>query len=165
MSWKKVEAILAVVLLLALGMSFLKPSMTGFISAKTERQALGLVIDSSQTYTLRANETLPIISLGISGNVIGNGSVSVRLGIGNESLLIWSNAIRTEETSNRMTGIFPISVEPDTTRTASGAFISECIETCELPGHFQRQGSYDLIFDIQRGTTLQLDEIIYVIAE
>ena len=165
MSLKKTEAILAVVLLLALGLSFFKPSMTGFISAKTERQALSLVIDSPQTYTLRANETLPIISLGISGSVIGDGSVGIRLGLGNESLLVWSNTMLAEKVSNRITGIFPLEIEPNTTGAVSGTFVNECIETCMLPEQFQRQGSYDLIFDIQRGTTLQLDEIIYVIAE
>jgi hypothetical protein len=64
-----------------------------------------------------------------------------------------------------MTGIFPISVEPGKATPVNGTFVNECIETCELPEEFQRQAAYDLIFDIQRGTTLQLDEIIYVIVE
>jgi len=165
MSWKKTEAILAVVLLLVLGMPFLKPSMTGFISVKTERQAIDLIIDSSQTYTLRANETLPIISLGISGSVSGDGSVGIWLGLGNESLLVWSNTMLAEKVSNHITGLFPLEIEPNTTGAVSGAFVNECAETCTLPERFQHQGAYNLIFDIQRGTTLQLDEITYVIAE
>jgi len=164
MSLRKIEAVLAVVLLLVLGLSFFRPSMTGFISAKMERQALGLVIESSQTYVLRSNQTLPIISMGISGSISG-GIVNIRLGLGNEKLLLWSNAMLAERTSNRITGVFSLAVEPGSTRAVDGAFVNECVETCTLPEHFQRQESYDLIFDIEPGATLQLDEIIYVISE
>lgn len=165
MSLKKIEAIAAVVLLLALGLSLFRPSMTGFISAKTERQALGLVVDAPQTYVLRSNQTLPIISLGISGSVIGDGLASVRLGIENENLLVWSNAMVAEQMQNRITGVFPLAVGPGTASPVDGAFVNECIETCILPERFQRQAAYDLVFDVQPGTTLQVDEIIYVIAE
>lgn len=156
---------MAVLLLLVLGMSLFKPSLVGFVSAKTERQTLNLVIDSPQTYTLRSNQTLQIISLGISGSVIGDGSIGIWLGVENESLLIWSNTMLAENISNRITGMFSLEIEPNTTGEVSGAFVNECTETCTLPERFQRQEAYDLIFQVQPGTTLQLDEITYVIVE
>ena len=44
MHWKKAEAVMAVVLLLVLGMAAFRPSMTGFVPAKTMRASVTAVV-------------------------------------------------------------------------------------------------------------------------
>ena len=163
MSLRKTEAIVAVLLVFALGISLFRPSMTGFVPAKAERQAINLWIDSSQVYTLRLNETIPIVSLRISGAVIGNGSISIWLGDGDERLLMWSNARPAIPASaNMITGLASVTPKED---GSAITFTNECVETCVMPENFQQKNSYDLAFDVEPGTTLRIDEIVYVIID
>ena len=45
----------------------------------------------------------------------------------------------------------------------SGDFHAECIETCEIPKELFNSSSYELIFRLEQGTSVRIDEIRYAL--
>lgn len=157
-NFRKIEMIVSVVMIFELSMLLFTPATTGGVTGIAEslhHDDVNLAIDSLQKYTLRYNSTSPLLSLGISGSVIGNGQANVWLEAGDERLLVWSNAIIQTTTANMITGMF-------SSAGTSSAFSDVCIETCVLPEQFQQRKEYLLIFEVKPGILLNIDEIVYI---
>jgi hypothetical protein len=170
MAWQKTEAIIVVTVLLIIGLTFFKPSITGFLSAKTTHQPLDLIITSSQIYEFEVNETLPISSIGISGSVTGNGTVNIWLADEGGRLLVWSNAFQTKPGGLSITGMFAgdmVRQLPSETLNdlRTKVFVNECIETCMLPPNFQQKKKFKLVFELDQGMVLKVDEVILLMVE
>ena len=175
----KAEIIAATLLILILGITFYKPSLTGFVPANVERHPLDIKISESQVYNLISNESLPLVSFGISGNITGKGAVYVYLdNAEGVSKLVYTNVRKPRDPSGflRITGLTTVSVEqgpridqyfplaPDE-EAVYGTFINECVETCALPLEGFDKTAYKLTFLVEPGAVLYISEIIYLVGE
>ena len=171
----KAEIIVAILIMTAISVSFWNLSPTGFVPADVERSPLGIVIEKSQIYKMRFNESTSLQSFAVSGEVTGNGTAYLFLdNRDGQRLMVYSNVRAPQDLGGAawITGLVTAEVEPDQLIDAHipleeieeivmGPFINECIETCVTPLDFSRD-VYDLVFLVEPGVRLEIDEIIYI---
>lgn len=141
--------------------------ITGFVSTDTVSQDVDLQIDSSQRYELKSDGF--ISSLSLSGEVIGDGLVNVYLSDGVDELLVYSNKKKISSAMQHITGLSTIDIEPrgridrieslpEDYVTVSGAFESQCAQTCVLE---KTQSPLYLDFVVDPGTSVKISKIIF----
>jgi len=167
------------------------PGITGYVSADMFSQSLNLEFTESIKYTLSTNseEQFIISSLRVDGVVKGSGVAKITLvdNSGN-SHLIYSNVKKNIGKGNLITGmatadigsteegtilleLTPAENLPALVSTprkgysaVSGSFTNECVDTCYIELPFSKDTSYDILFEVEEGTTLVLDSITYTLA-
>jgi hypothetical protein len=171
----KAEIVVALLIMAVISISLFKPSPTGFVPANVERNPLDIVIEKSQVYKMRFNETTTLHSFAISGEVAGSGTAYVFLdNREGQRLLVYSNVRAPQDLGGAkfITGLATAEIQPGQVIDSSiqleeneelvmGPFINECIQTCTTPPDFSRD-EYDLVFLVQPETRLTIDEIIYI---
>lgn len=170
----KAEFIVALSLLAIVMVSVYRPSMTGYVPSNVLTQQLDLVVDSSQSYRLTTSDRF--ISFALSGSVAGNGAVYVWLdnkaGAADSKILLWTN-VRPASPLTGAKYITGLAIDigpgqeipnlgPQNAETWSGIFVNECMDTCLISPAWQT-GSYDLVFQLEEGTTLNVDGISYIL--
>ena len=165
------------------------PKITGFVSTDLAVQALDIEIDKSQVYTLRSDSVDPIhlSTFRLSGSVIGDGMVQIFLDDGEKELLIYSNVKKREGGMALITGMatgaggapadqvglvlepgnsiddVPVKQLTETEELTSGSFENECAETCFVSIELSNTKSSQLIFKVEPGTILKINEIVYTL--
>jgi len=172
----KAEIIIAVLIMTGISISFWNPSPTGFVPASVAHEPLDLLIEGSQIYKMRFNETVTLHSFGISGDITGDGTAYIFLdNRDGQRLLVYSNVRAPRDLGGAawITGLATsANIEPGRKIDATiplesgeelimGPFINECIQTCTTPPDFSRD-LYDLVFLVEDGTVLDISEIIYI---
>ena len=192
----QVEIALVVVLVLVSIVSFLPNSgITGFVSIETKMQPINLTLANSKSYILTTeNSEFTLLSLKVSGEVIGPGIAMIYIDDGQNEHLIYSN-VEDKKTGGmaitgfgRLTGnainIEDGTVEPDylvldyledlnvqfdtigeDKRAVSGTFLEECQDTCYIEMLMNKDTAYQLKFFIEKGTILKVNEIVYSVRE
>jgi len=141
--------------------------ITGFVSTETVSQDVNLRVDSSQRYELKTDGF--VSSLSISGDVKGSGLVNVYLTDGANELLVYSNKRKLSSAMQHITGLSTMDIEPkgridriDTLPgeyvTVSGAFESQCAQTCVLS---EMQSPLYLDFVVDPGTSIHISKVIF----
>jgi hypothetical protein len=149
-----------------------KPSITGFVPTETYSQELDIDIFESQRFTLSAGEMLRFSSLGVSGEVNGQGLVNIYLSDGTHHWLVYSNKKKPGSDMEIITGmavrelniapgpkIDRIESLPAGYKTLPGAFKDECVETCVLDDSLFSTSSAYLDIVLEPGTTLHISNI------
>lgn len=138
-------------------------------------------------------EPFILTSFKISGEVIGDGRVEVYIDNGQgQQLLVYRNVKSKQRGMGLITGMF-IAGEKQTEKekakqgsylvlnpgktiqeleimelsekeeTVSGIFSNECADSCFIKMELSDKIAYKLVFKIEPGTTLKLDNIVYII--
>lgn len=187
------EITIAIVLLLVATISlFPNPGITGFVSVESKKQRIDLEIANSQSYILTTNSEEPfyLTALRISGEVIGEGIVNIYIDNNQgQRVLIYSNVMEKEQGLDTITGMDKITgnvvgtnVEEDylviehlenlevqldsipaEKRAVSGGFENECADSCFIDMALTKETAYQLIFYVEEGTVLKINEISYTI--
>ena len=173
---------------------YYKPTITGYVPAKTYTQNLSLVINKSQNFLLTSDNLEPftIESFKISGNISGNGQVKIYIDSGKgQRILVYKNIVKKKDKSglSAITGqvvgptesnnvnkndkwliIKPINILLEKEAfddinaddyLESGAFNQQCSETCFIKMDMSRNIAYRLIFLVEKGVVLRINEIVY----
>jgi len=152
------------------------PSITGFVPSETQSQGLDIDVTESQRFKLSSNgEILKLTSLLLSGNVEGDGLVTVYLSDGEAQWLVYSNKKKLVSSSMaKITGmaVSELNIQPGKKldyivslpqgyATESGIFDNVCIETCMLAeGLFDQSHLYmDVV--IEPGASLHISGISF----
>lgn len=171
----RAEIIIAVLVITVMGFGLFRPSSTGFVPANVQHEPLGISIEKSQLYRMVFDNDTNIQSFGVSGSVYGNGSAYIFLdNKAGQRLLVYTNVKNPANMTGAslITGLATANIEPGPVigehvplgadeETTNGVFINECIETCTTPMDFVGK-EYDIIFLVQPGVSLKVDEIIYI---
>lgn len=188
----QIEIIAAVVLLLVSIASFFpKAGITGFVSVETKKQRIDLTIANSQSYILTTNSEEPfyLTSLKVSGEVIGKGLVKAYITNQDQKILIYSNTVKKEQGLDTITGMNKITgnvvgtdseteeliiehlenIEAELGEIAederlfTGGFENQCIDSCFIEMLLNKDTAYQLLFHVEEGTILKINEVIYTI--
>jgi len=103
----KEEFALIIMFLLIITLFFSRPEVIGYASTNVHNQNLNLLIEQSQMYHLRSVYPTPVhlTSMQLSGEIIGDGTVSVYLDNEKGSrVLVFNNQKREGSEINRITG-------------------------------------------------------------
>ena len=177
-TWKhelyKVELLAVTMIILALGISYFQPSLTGFAGGDPQRETLNLQITNSQVYNIFTdNETAQLLSFGITGTTAGDGAIYIYLdNLKGDSKLVYTNVRNIKDTggASLITGLITVEKEGDIDRNVpleddevalTGPFVNDCIETCFLDTDFAND-KYNLVMLVEPGAVLTIDEIIYL---
>ncbi|MBW3001531.1 hypothetical protein KY338_00035 [Candidatus Woesearchaeota archaeon] len=193
----KVEFAVLMICLVLLALVFSRPEIVGYASTNVHSQDLNLVIENSQRFYLRSlvPEPVHLTSLTISGEVLGEGTVTIYLdnerGIRN---LVYKNVKRKDSTHNRITGTSiiggsvtgnSIQTQDDSPvldllegpvlsgyeflhpayRAVQGEFHHACVESCLLQARTFEGNRFIIDFFIEPGTKLRIKEIVYTTLE
>jgi len=164
-------------------------SVTGFVSAESKIQSLDLVIAKSQNFILTSDNEEPytLTSFKISGEVSGDGLAEVYITDSTgQKVLVYENIGKVTKTMSAITGMVPavkrnllyeksdslLLIIPDkeleTTpkRTLeenevikTGAFNDACKESCFIKMEMSRNNEYNLIVEVEPGTTVNINQI------
>ena len=184
----QIEIIAAVVLLLVSIASFFpKPGITGYVSIESKKQKIDLTIANSQSYilTTRSQEPMYLTSLKLSGEVIGDGIAKAYISAKDQKILIYSNVIKKGKGLDTVTGMSKITgnvVEVDAKDEAGedlviehlenieldellskGNFEDACVDSCFIEMLLNKDIAYQLLFYVEEGTILNINEIVYTI--
>ena len=159
--------------------------ITGFVSSDVVSQKVDLEIGQSQIYHLVTEDEFTLTSLRLSGSIDGPGLVQIFLeDPQGKKFLVYQN-IKKKQKGNLITGyavatdseeaieftVAPgeiISAAP-TAQVAedqvvvSGAFYQKCTETFFLSIPFSPHEPCTIIFYLEEGTKLDIDQFIYTI--
>ena len=168
-------------LLIAVVVVSFRPDISGYLPAASFRQNLDIELSQSQVFHLKSTDgnDVRFSSFSISGEIIGEGYVSIYLDNGEERLLVFSNVKQMQSFGLPITGLIAGSKSEDQGlaiesgnlikefetaegETFSGAFIDKCEETCRITPFFYRS-EYDLVVLIEPGTKLRITDIVYVV--
>lgn len=180
-------------LLISVVTFFPKPGITGFVSVETKKQKIDLSIANSQSYILTTNsyEPMYLTSLKISGNVIGDGIAKAYIATKDQKILIYSNTFKEGGGLGSITGMKEITgnvigvdaeqqtesdliiehlenieleldIDQDET-PSSGTFDNICRDSCFIEILLQEGIAYQLLFYVEEGTILNINELIYTI--
>lgn len=193
--FKKIQLGVAISLLLVCTlMLFKNPSILGHYSADFKTQTLDIIIDKSQSYALTttSQEPLYITSLRVSGEVIENGNVEIFIdNNAGQRLLVYKNIKKIEQGLAAVTGmaVGPESIEgpeqkmlllkplsqiawngaeislSEEEEYVSGPFKNKCVDTCFIEMPLSSEFTYKLIFNIEPGTKLKINRIIYTLKD
>jgi hypothetical protein len=188
----KVELALVIVLVIAVPLIMIKPSLTGFVSSDVQRQAIDLALGESKVIHMHTESMQPFALdyLSVSGDIIGDGDVAVYLrNSQGDSLMVYSN-IGKPAKPNLITG-FAVSngaaAEPTASdqinetmvldtgesiawpgdlgfSTGGGSFGRTCLETCFLDPESWRGNNWDILAYVEPGTNLKITEISYTLS-
>lgn len=154
-------------------MLFSNPTITGYVPTEVESQHLALMIDESERFVLRSNASIEFSSFSISGEVIGQGYVTVNLVSGQNKWLVFANKRKRGASMEQITGFSALEVSegkrldrietlPDGYQAWSGAFQTQCVETCVLnPVDFSGTQAH-LEISVEPGTVLKISELQFV---
>lgn len=182
-----------ILLLVSIASFFPKPGITGYVSVETRKQKIDLTIANSQSYILTTNSKEPfyLTSLKLSGEVIGGGIAKVYISSKDQKILIYSNVVEKERGLDAVTGMDKITgnvvgVDPETEEDSliveylenivgeigsveedesivSGTFENQCVDSCFIEMVLNESVAYQLLFYVEEGTILRINEIIYTI--
>ncbi|MBD3303868.1 hypothetical protein GF343_01885 [Candidatus Woesearchaeota archaeon] len=193
----KAEFAVLMICLVLLALVFSRPEIVGYASTSVHSQDLNLFVEQSQRFYLRSliSEPVHLTSLTLSGEVIGEGTVSIYLdnerGMRN---LVYKNVKRKDSTHNRITGTSVLgggvtgnSIQQHEEnpvldllegpvlqgyeflnpayRTVSGEFHHACVESCLLQARTFEGRRFAIDFFIEPGTILKIKEIVYTTLE
>jgi len=142
--------------------------ITGFVPTDLISQNVNLTVSSSERYSLKSDSNI-LTSLSISGEVIGPGLVNVYLSNGNDERLVYSNKRKVSSAMQSITGLASLEIEPqgridridslpDEYFAVSGAFETQCAQTCTISG---LSGPFYLDFVVEPGTTIKISKIVF----
>lgn len=161
------------------------------IEIKTQEIDLTIANSQSYILTTNSKEPFYLTSLQFSGEVIGDGSVKVYVDNGQgQKILIFSNIIKKDKGLDSITGMNKITggvvgtdqgtqeeyylvieylenieEEPgeiaEDKELAAGNFKNKCVDTCFIEMLLSEEIGYQLLFYVEEGTILRLDEIVY----
>ena len=169
------RVVLSLLIVIALvGTMFLSnPTITGYVPTEVESQQLALTVDESQRFLLRSNNSIEFSAFSVSGEVKGSGYVAVSLVSNKNKRLVFSNKRKQGSSMEQITGLSALEISedgklgrietvPSGYETWSGAFQTQCVETCVLePSEFDRKEAY-LEISIEPGTVLTISELQFV---
>ena len=190
----KVELAIVIVLVIAIPLIMIKPSLTGFVSSDVQRQVIDLSLSESKVIHMRtaSTQSFALDYLSVSGEIIGNGDAAIYLrNSQGDSFMVYSN-IGKPSKPNMITG-FAVSngaaAEPDASdqtqinetmilgdgetiewpgdlgfSTGGGSFGRTCLETCFLDPESWTGNSWDILIYVEPGTTLKITEISYTLS-
>lgn len=186
----QLEISLAIIAVLVIGLSFFKPSITGFVPVSVYTETLNLTISKDTAFTLFSNEQIQVTSLKLSGEVIGDGAVHVYLSnTQGQNLLVYSNLMKNEFGKNIITGMAvagktdaqekhslviqeiqqfneDVALPDNEGKIAeSGRFDGACVETCSIIMDLSGRKVYKLIIVLEENAVLRIDNIVYTINE
>lgn len=183
----------ATLILVSVALLFSRPGITGYISYETKIHKIDLTIANSQSYVLTTDSNNPfyITSLKLSGDVIGDGVVKAYLSSNDQKILIYSNTVKKKRglqgitSMSRITGrvigtdseseedgiviayLENIEEGPEAIAEdeilSSGKFEDSCADSCFIELLLNKDTSYQLLFYIEEGTILNLNEIVYTV--
>jgi hypothetical protein len=170
-----------------------KPNITGYLSLDFVMQDLNIMIADSQSLILTSTNSEPVTltSFKLSGEIIGEGRAEVYLDNGKgQKLLVFRNAREKRKAMSTVTGLY-IQGGPDNTEAeeksylvlnpggiitdmdlaelaeneelVEGVFSNECEDTCYIKMELSDETAYQLIFNLEPGTGLKLDSIVYTV--
>lgn len=182
-----------ILLLIAIVSLFPNPGITGHVSLETKKQKIDLTIANSQSYILTTSSEEPfyLTSLKLSGAIIGEGIVNVYITNNQgQKVLIYSNVVKKEQGLDTITGMDKItgltvgddseekdylviehlenlkvqlgSISEDET-IFSGSFENGCVDSCFIEMLLNKDTAYQLLFYVEEGTILKINEIVYTI--
>lgn len=162
---------LMVFLLLACPVSAFRP-ITGFVPSGYDEKSisLDLVVSENQNAVVSIDlpESAELISVKLSGKVIGSGRASAFLNHDKELLRIFDYNEKKSSIIGLITGFFTgvenaltgtAALDLDSNITGEITFESECIDTCYL--NLGNKREIDIDFVIEPGTTVELSSIEY----
>lgn len=180
--FKSLQFLFAVVILLAITVTFLKPDITGFVPTEVYGKNLNLMIDENSILTLDSAVPVSMHSLTVSGFVEGTGIIEIYLeNVNGLKYLVYTN-VREEKGLTSITGLAtqaPSSEPLEGSLSihleelgqyynsgqggvgAEGNFAHQCLETCFLnPSEFVGREFKVYIF-VEEGTSLNLNSLTY----
>jgi hypothetical protein len=159
----------------------------------TQDMNITLDQSQSYILTSGSDAPFPLTSLKIGGEVVGDGVVEIYLDNGQgQQLLVYRNTRSKSGGMGSITGLvtqsengtktdvregkwlllsplkdsakgdLPVKLGRDE-EASSGAFSKECRDTCFMRMEISNQLSYELIFKIDQGTQLKLNDLTYTI--
>lgn len=182
-----------VLLLVSVASFFPKPGITGYVSVETKKQKIDLTIANSQSYILTTNSQEPfyITNLKLSGAITGDGIAKAYIATKNQKILIYSNVIKKGQGLDAITGMEKITgnvvgvdsapeedylviehlenIEGELGEIAEdetlvkGNFENECVDSCFIEMLLNKDIAYQLLFYVEEGTILNINEIVYTI--
>lgn len=182
-----------ILLLAAVVSFFPNPGITGYVSIETKSQAIDLVIANSQSYILTTNkeESFDLTSIKLSGEVIGKGIAEVYIFNKDQKILVYSNIVEKEKGLDTITGMDKITervvgadsetegdylmiehlenIETELRemtkdeKIVGGTFKGQCVDSCFITMSLNKDIAYQLLFYVEEGTILKINEIIYTI--
>ena len=172
---------------------FPNPGITGYVSVESKKQRVDLTIANSQSYILTTNSEEPfyLTSLKLSGEVIGEGIAKAYIATKEQNILIYSNVVKKDEGIGSVTGMEGITgnvvgVDPELEGDSliiehleniegeigviregetiiKGNFEDSCVDSCFIEMLLDKDIGYQLLFYVEEGTILKLNEISYTI--
>ncbi len=172
---------------------FPNPGITGYVSVESRKQRIDLTIANSQSYILTTNSEEPfsLTSLKFSGEVIGEGIAKAYIATKEQNILIYSNVVKGEEGIGSVTGMEGITgnvvgVDPELEADSliiehleniegeigviregetiiKGNFENSCVDSCFIEMLLNKDIGYQLLFYVEVGTVLNINEISYTI--
>lgn len=172
---------------------FPNPGITGFVSVESKKQIINLTIVNSQSYILTTNSAEPfhLTSLRLSGDVIGEGIAKAYISTKDQNILIYSNVVKNAEGISAVTGMKGITgnvvgvdsesegdsliiehleniegelgVIQEGETIVKGNFENICVDSCFMDMLLHEGIAYQLLFYVEEGTVLNINEMSYTI--
>jgi len=177
---KNLWHVLLMVGILTATLYFSKSTITGNVVVNDiQRVPVNINIDKSHSkvISLPDKTTWPLNYFSVTGDIKGAGLVKIyldngagikRLVYSNEKGLIQSSLKSNVFTSLKSEAKLFIDtyssydyLAPEQVEVSSGSFRDVCIETCSLENNLFNSPRYELIFYVEKGTDLKIDEILY----
>ncbi|MBW2984966.1 hypothetical protein KY361_07640 [Candidatus Woesearchaeota archaeon] len=186
----KIAVVITAVLVLSVYI-FKNPNITGYVSTDFVMQNLNLTITQSQSFTLTSTSPEPftLTAFKLTGEVIGDGRVEIYLdNRQGQQLLIYRNLKTKDKGIGAITG-FSVEGEVEEAKkaayfvispgeiiqnpelqelsekkeTVSGTFENQCSDTCFIRMELSSSTVYDIVFKVESGTSLKINNIFYTI--
>ena len=162
------------------------------IVSKKQKIDLTIANSQSYILTTRSQEPMYLTSLKLSGEVIGDGIAKAYISAKDQKILIYSNVIKKGKGLDTVTGMSKITgnvVEVDAKDEAGedlviehlenielesqkiakdellskGNFEDACVDSCFIEMLLNKDIAYQLLFYVEEGTILNINEIVYTI--
>jgi len=162
------------------------------IESKKQKIDLTIANSQSYILTTRSQEPMYLTSLKLSGEVIGDGIAKAYISAKDQKILIYSNVIKKGKGLDTVTGMSKITgnvVEVDAKDEAGedlviehlenielesqkiakdellskGNFEDACVDSCFIEMLLNKDIAYQLLFYVEEGTILNINEIVYTI--
>ncbi|MCX6774794.1 MAG: hypothetical protein NTY99_01745 [DPANN group archaeon] len=188
----KVELAIIIVLVMAIPLILIKPSLTGFVSSDVQRQAIDLNLDGSKVIHMHTASMQPFALdyLSVSGEIVGDGDAAVYLrNSKGDLLMVYSNigkpakkdlitgfavssGAAASDTSNQVINETMVLGDGESIAwpgdlgfsTGGGSFGRTCLETCFLDPASWTGNSWDIVAYVEPGTQLKITELSYTLS-
>ena len=172
---------IVIVIIFMTALYFSRGTITGHLAKNIERNPVDIVVDKSQSFVLQLSNNAPfaLSSFSISGAVNGPGRVNVYLDTGTGARrLVYTNT-KGEVSAHDATTEFVENSGSDASlvvtkyrdlgettsskegETIAGSFRRVCSETCSLDPTVFASSRYELLFFVDEGTTVHVNEILH----